>query len=534
MGLFEDMVVVAALLPDLRGHTVEPLGARFRPREAHVRDGPRDPTIAIPERVNRYEPEVRLCGLEHGFGGQVAVEPLRKWPISSANGLRLGVPRAPRFTGDLAAIVRPAPDNAACLLSGLEPIVMVIMGSSFSRSQPRRSGQYPLATVAAYGPDNTRASKLVVTVLDRPGRAASASRAWTTQLGDVRQNPLVAAEVAAFVQQHHARETVEADRIIGCPHEEGIDYPLGRACPRCPFWQNIDRFTHQPLAPPATTMAPADVLAVLSSYPTVPPRAALESADGHRAVLVEPLLRVIDAALDDPSGASEADASLCSYALYLLAKWREPRAYPYLIRWLSLPGEGPFDLAGDIVTQDGARMLAAVCDGDLDPIKGLVLDRRASEYGRSAGVTALARLAAWAEVPRASVVTWFGWLAEKGLEREPSQVWNSLAVDCADLEALELFPALRRAYDAGLVDPQTMRRSELNDVEAAPRGSVLESINERYPPIDDVVHAISWWGQFEKARTHEEVEPYRAAPKVGRNESCPCGSGRKFKKCCGR
>jgi SEC-C motif-containing protein len=25
----------------------------------------------------------------------------------------------------------------------------------------------------------------------------------------------------------------------------------------------------------------------------------------------------------------------------------------------------------------------------------------------------------------------------------------------------------------------------------------------------------------------------RAAPKVGRNEPCPCGSGKKYKKCCG-
>ena len=27
-------------------------------------------------------------------------------------------------------------------------------------------------------------------------------------------------------------------------------------------------------------------------------------------------------------------------------------------------------------------------------------------------------------------------------------------------------------------------------------------------------------------------EPILAAPKVGRNEPCPCGSGAKFKKCC--
>jgi uncharacterized protein YchJ len=25
----------------------------------------------------------------------------------------------------------------------------------------------------------------------------------------------------------------------------------------------------------------------------------------------------------------------------------------------------------------------------------------------------------------------------------------------------------------------------------------------------------------------------RAEPKVGRNESCPCGSGKKYKRCCG-
>ncbi|MGH7271990.1 MAG: SEC-C metal-binding domain-containing protein [Polyangiaceae bacterium] len=26
--------------------------------------------------------------------------------------------------------------------------------------------------------------------------------------------------------------------------------------------------------------------------------------------------------------------------------------------------------------------------------------------------------------------------------------------------------------------------------------------------------------------------PPRAAPKIGRNDPCPCGSGKKFKKCC--
>jgi uncharacterized protein YecA (UPF0149 family) len=38
------------------------------------------------------------------------------------------------------------------------------------------------------------------------------------------------------------------------------------------------------------------------------------------------------------------------------------------------------------------------------------------------------------------------------------------------------------------------------------------------------------------AHTHEHnsVQPFvRASPKIGRNDPCACGSGQKFKKCCG-
>ena len=76
---------------------------------------------------------------------------------------------------------------------------------------------------------------------------------------------------------------------------------------------------------------------------------------------------------------------------------------------------------------------------------------------------------------------------------------------------------------------------------------MLEAMRERQPPIDDVAVATSWWSAFEKHSSHETLEdwdderrliepdqPYRAPAKVGRNEPCPCGSGKKFKKCCGR
>jgi hypothetical protein len=206
-------------------------------------------------------------------------------------------------------------------------------------------------------------------------------------------------------------------------------------------------------------------------------------------------------------------------------------------------------LSGDVATQDGARILAAVCDGDLEPIKRLVLNRDADEFSRGVAVAALALLGVWGEIPRDTTVDYFTWLAREGLEREPSYVWSALATESADIEALAAFPELRRAYDEELVDPQTVDRSELDDVEASTLGQRLERMKDRYPPIDDIAEATSWWARFGTMASHRRAEelaligageldrgrrePYRAPQKVGRNEPCACGSGQKYKKCCG-
>lgn len=107
----------------------------------------------------------------------------------------------------------------------------------------------PVGTIAVYGPDATLATKLVVSVVDRSRRGEPvAMRAWTSQSVDVRHDPTIANEVTDFLREQGATDTVTSDRMMGCPHEEGVDYPMGRTCPRCPFWAGIDRFTHEPIA----------------------------------------------------------------------------------------------------------------------------------------------------------------------------------------------------------------------------------------------------------------------------------------------
>src|SRR5215472_7594288 len=105
---------------------------------------------------------------------------------------------------------------------------------------------YPVATVALYSPDDTRATKLTVGIVPTEDADASDLRRWFSKGADIRNDAGVAEEVLAFIDAAGARSIVMTDRIIGCPHEEGIDYE-GPTCPVCPFWAGRDRWTGKPL-----------------------------------------------------------------------------------------------------------------------------------------------------------------------------------------------------------------------------------------------------------------------------------------------
>ena len=102
---------------------------------------------------------------------------------------------------------------------------------------------YPIATIAFYGPDDKRASKVAVAIVNAEGTEPGALQRWFAEEGEVRADPAIASEILHFVRDHGAKSVVTTDRIIGCPHEEGIDYPEGQVCPQCPFWAHPDRWS---------------------------------------------------------------------------------------------------------------------------------------------------------------------------------------------------------------------------------------------------------------------------------------------------
>jgi len=104
---------------------------------------------------------------------------------------------------------------------------------------------YPIATIAFYGATGDFASKVVVAVFRTEGGEPEVLERFFSEGPDVRFDEGVGDRVLSVIQSHGVQSVVMTDSIIGCPHEEGTDYPEGTPCPQCPFWAGRDRFTHE-------------------------------------------------------------------------------------------------------------------------------------------------------------------------------------------------------------------------------------------------------------------------------------------------
>ncbi len=107
--------------------------------------------------------------------------------------------------------------------------------SKWSKSNKQhRKAELPVATVAYYGPDDKTPTKIAVGIVTEWGKEPAELKRWWGK--DVARDLRIQREVADYIKQHGARSVVITEGIIGCPHEEGIDFPIGQDCPFCPFW----------------------------------------------------------------------------------------------------------------------------------------------------------------------------------------------------------------------------------------------------------------------------------------------------------
>jgi hypothetical protein len=93
--------------------------------------------------------------------------------------------------------------------------------------------EYPIGTVALTGPNDKITTKIAAGVIKSPNAKLIIER-WVAT--DVTTSPKVQREMKAFFEKNGVKSIAMSEGNMGCPHEEGEDFPEGEDCPFCPFW----------------------------------------------------------------------------------------------------------------------------------------------------------------------------------------------------------------------------------------------------------------------------------------------------------
>lgn len=273
------------------------------------------------------------------------------------------------------------------------------------------------------------------------------------------------------------------------------------------------------------------------------PVEAMEWARDNAAQATPALLAMLTACTKS-GDLSDREASGAFFALPLLAELREPRAWP-LVCALARNGDRLDEIFGDFGVEFLHRLLVGVYDGDAEGLLAIAGDATADPIVRSSF------LQAWRwhvlqhrmnrEMAFATVLELRGAIGD---DDRDVLLWLEWAEALIALDPDAAMPIVREAMNIGSIDDTLADQQDFeNDAaewRADPEGQRETYLTENAPP-DDAIGTILRWEQSveEEMDEYEREEQERGdAPvmnqfrDVGRNDPCPCGSGKKFKKCC--
>lgn len=276
------------------------------------------------------------------------------------------------------------------------------------------------------------------------------------------------------------------------------------------------------------------------------------------------LLKEITEFADNPATVEKQGDTYIRHivSLFILAYLRNKAAYPIIIKLISHSGDKIVQLTGEVFTEALGRILASVYNGDLQPIKSVVENPSLNPWVRSAALDSFMIL--WKEdvLTRDEIITYLRELMENKLEQTPGYVWDSVALIAYDLHPGDLEDVLRDAIGKQFIAPMVLNAKSLKScIEQDVNDAIKNKDNVVDGYIKEPIKELTWWlypdqDVLDKGMEYaavnvplvdKKVEPgERSAPmgwrgntpvvnskiKLGRNDQCSCGSGKKYKKCC--
>jgi Protein of unknown function (DUF1186)/SEC-C motif len=276
------------------------------------------------------------------------------------------------------------------------------------------------------------------------------------------------------------------------------------------------------------------------------PVEALRASGADRPSAVPIFLDAIERFLASGGQPNSPDAIF--FVFHLLGEWREKSAYRPLARLLRRPSDEIDSVFGGAVTETTHRVMAAVFDGDPDPLHRIILDPEADEFVRSRMCEALAMATFDDDTQRADAARFLRTCYAQLLPQAECFVWNGWQSAIALLGLTELKPLVEQAFARGLLSPSWLSFAHFEqDLELSIENpaALPDRSHGEFSLFGDTIEELSNWYCFSSKAQRDAkreltrldqlglsrpaINPFR---KVSRNDPCPCGSGRKFKKCC--
>lgn len=237
------------------------------------------------------------------------------------------------------------------------------------------------------------------------------------------------------------------------------------------------------------------------------------------------------------------------YILHLCGEKGETRAYEPLCRMIA---EDP-DLQewlGDATNETLPGILIKVFDGDIAPITRAIEAPGADEFARASALAAFGYLVrAKGLLDDGEMRLYLRRLRREASPRGESAFWTTWAQIASALGYQDLRIDVAMLSKDGFIHPGAFSLEDFDRSLALARADpdgLSGFRDEGIGPLDDAVGTLESWSRpGEDGETEEALEgvaemedfdpeapyvnPFRD---VGRNDPCPCGSGRKYKKCC--
>jgi transcription termination factor NusB len=315
-----------------------------------------------------------------------------------------------------------------------------------------------------------------------------------------------------------------------------------------------------------------ETIEALTWYTKKFPEAALMEAVRLREEITPYLLDSLDYMTDNAQKlmdeADNEDAEHKYYdlhisAMHLLAQFKEKRAFPKLARLMNVDDETVDYILGDTLTERYAAILRDTYDGNIAPLKVVIENRDASEFVRGTALRGYRLISQAGFISREEAVEYFRSLIKTVVDdlekidtafdesgKTDEEIENQLDNDAAfltnigscvlDYHLIEMLDDIQKLYDMDFIDTSYIGEYDafLNMLFDYDRDNC-----EHEEPIEDTVTEMRKWTCYDqpqkpkqkaalKAAMSEYGENAAAGKKVGRNDPCPCGSGKKYKKCC--